>query len=1281
MDLNLNAGDAAVDVLNIALTQNDGATGAVDATAAEILLTGNDADGDVFGLTITGAATTNAAAGTYTGILIDNAENVADTMSDAILVTATGGDTTVTDGLDVSASNIVNGVNLGANVLAMTTGTIGSNGAAVVDFTDFDVDADGLVTFTTDGAGDQLNMTGNNADYQALVATTSTAITNTAGVIDLNITAADAVTQADGATAARDAIGENITLTANDADGDMFGLQITGAATTNAAAGSYTGILIDNAENVADTMSDAILVTATGGDTTVTDGLDVSASNIVNGVNLGANVLAMTTGTIGSNGAAVVDFADFDVDADGQVDLAPDSAGDALSIVTAAGAIEAISVDALTAENTDTDGIVDLDVASQTGGAEGVNVNFDVVDDAGAGEVYQGVYVNMDNNATTADDTVYGVTVETEDGVAVSDAFLFLDNSDTNTTMADGILFNDDGGAITDAIDATDTGIVNALNAATNTIAITTGTIGSNDATVVDFVDFDVSADGITTWAPDAAGDVLTATSAAGDSRILVADATADTTNTSGVIDVNVDAGNAAVDGLNIDMEQADGAAAAVDATAAEILLTGNDADGDMFGLTITGAATTNAAAGSYEAGIVIDNAEETAASMTDGLLIKATTDTATTDGVDVSDAELVNGINLGTNVLAMTTGTIGSNGAAVVDFTDFDVSADGAVVLAPDTAGNALTINFGTADQDDQALVVDAATNDNISTEGVIDLDIDAGNAAVDGISIDMESAGTITAATDITALEITSTATDVDADNFGIVVLSAATAAVVGADDYEAMIKLDNIENTAGVVADAINISNSGGTASAITTGLDFDYDEDNLIEFGANNNAKVGWVAAGFDDENTDHDALVFDATAANDQAFVFQTRDGAANWEMAFGSDISEKENVTVNAAADNALLVISDDTNSNDIFIIKEDGTSIADGALTSTGADLAEYYNSLSGYDYSSGTVVCAAPSKEAIRPCSREYDANVVGIVPTQPGVVMGHGKGDVMVALAGRVPTYFDNRNGEVKPGDLLTTAPNGKAMKQISAGATVGKALENSTGKSSIIVFVAAGWDSPNSLTKEDLSDLAVEEVLFRGNFTVAGDVEFGGKLVVAGDVKVGGNLDVSGALVQEFNGKNLTVGDVVYISGANEVKKALADGSTGPAIGIVAAIEKDGVVKVAVGGTLGGLKNLQVGQTYYLGNDAGKYSVNAPTEAGHIVQTLGVARAKDALLVMPSLDVRYIEVDESPAPAEDAAPAEDPSEVLQPEISAPKVEAQKAPVQQPAPKKQTTEKKNK
>ncbi|MBI2410725.1 MAG: hypothetical protein HYV32_02450, partial [Candidatus Kerfeldbacteria bacterium] len=220
----------------------------------------------------------------------------------------------------------------------------------------------------------------------------------------------------------------------------------------------------------------------------------------------------------------------------------------------------------------------------------------------------------------------------------VTESLLKLVNAEnTASVVTDGILIDSTSSTdadIVDAIDVSDSNITNALNIGANTITGTTG--------VIDLTDFDVDADGNVTQAPDAAGDAQTMTLAAGASQGLVVNASAAMTETAGIVDLDVNAGNAAVDGINVALTQNDGATAAVDATAAEILLTGNDADGDMFGLTITGAATTNAAAGSYEAGIVIDNAEETVASMTDGLLIKATTDTATTDGVDVSDAELV---------------------------------------------------------------------------------------------------------------------------------------------------------------------------------------------------------------------------------------------------------------------------------------------------------------------------------------------------------------------------------------------------------------------------------------------------------------------------------------------------------------------------------------------------------------------------------------------------------------------------------------------------------------
>src|SRR6185436_6455989 len=69
--------------------------------------------------------------------------------------------------------------------------------------------------------------------------------------------------------------------------------------------------------------------------------------------------------------------------------------------------------------------------------------------------------------------------------------------------------------------------------------------------------------------------------------------------------------------------------------------------------------------------------------------------------------------VDIGANSLLGTT--------AVIDFTDFDVDSDGKVILAPDSAGDAITINNGAGDI--QAVVVDAISTPFTSTAGLIDL------------------------------------------------------------------------------------------------------------------------------------------------------------------------------------------------------------------------------------------------------------------------------------------------------------------------------------------------------------------------------------------------------------------------------------------------------------------------------------------------------------------------------------------------------------------------------
>lgn len=116
--------------------------------------TTGDAAVDLFALRL---ANTDTTAATQRGLYITNESNAAvtttesllaidnldaDALTDAILVSATGN---VTDAVDASAANITNALNVGDNTI---TGLAG-----VIDFTDFDVSADGLITVAPDGGG------------------------------------------------------------------------------------------------------------------------------------------------------------------------------------------------------------------------------------------------------------------------------------------------------------------------------------------------------------------------------------------------------------------------------------------------------------------------------------------------------------------------------------------------------------------------------------------------------------------------------------------------------------------------------------------------------------------------------------------------------------------------------------------------------------------------------------------------------------------------------------------------------------------------------------------------------------------------------------------------------------------------------------------------------------------------------------------------------------------------------------------------------------------------
>ena len=139
-----------------------------------------------------------------------------------------------------------------------------------------------------------------------------------------------------------------------------------------------------------------------------------------------------------------------------------------------------------------------------------------------------------------------------------------------------------------------------------------------------------------------------------------------------------------------------------------------------------------------------------------------------------------------------------------------------------------------------------------------------------------------------------------------------------------------------------------------------------------------------------------------------------------------------------------------------------------------TGAtDVAEMYTSDD--ELVPGEIVSSVSDFEVER-ATDESRERVIGIVSTQPGLILGlgndeSGAGKFPIALSGRVPVKVSNENGAIEAGDGLALSSNapGVAVKATSPGFIVGKALQNydSPGEGMIVAFVENTYYFPPAL----------------------------------------------------------------------------------------------------------------------------------------------------------------------------------------------------------------------
>ncbi len=130
-------------------------------------------------------------------------------------------------------------------------------------------------------------------------------------------------------------------------------------------------------------------------------------------------------------------------------------------------------------------------------------------------------------------------------------------------------------------------------------------------------------------------------------------------------------------------------------------------------------------------------------------------------------------------------------------------------------------------------------------------------------------------------------------------------------------------------------------------------------------------------------------------------------------------------------------------------------------ATLRTGAksDLAEYIYDNNRETEAADVVVADENGKENIVKSTKPYQSSVVGIVSTDPHLLMGtelvldeesgediEGVSAAKLALAGRVPCKVTDENGSIKPGDMLTSSSTpGHAMKWTLIDVTKAKDFE--------------------------------------------------------------------------------------------------------------------------------------------------------------------------------------------------------------------------------------------
>lgn len=218
---------------------------------------------------------------------------------------------------------------------------------------------------------------------------------------------------------------------------------------------------------------------------------------------------------------------------------------------------------------------------------------------------------------------------------------------------------------------------------------------------------------------------------------------------------------------------------------------------------------------------------------------------------------------------------------------------------------------------------------------------------------------------------------------------------------------------------------------------------------------------------------------------------QTENPGSGYSVGKISQSNSSQNITTNqldkvlyikpSISSPALFAAPGSTNSvtRDALIVN--GAVRARGFVVDTAADLAETFPT-SETNIRAGMLVAFSNKTTRWNPFTGPttptdpdgYDINelkiatgsddVVGVVSTNPGFLLGGSRGGVPVAFSGRVPVLVTQESGIIKRGDKLTLSftESGKAMKLASdEGFMIGTAMSDDNGNGKVLMLVEKGF----------------------------------------------------------------------------------------------------------------------------------------------------------------------------------------------------------------------------